>query len=197
MEERNTKIMEEYIDFVSGMIDKFKKVGDLVSSDSESVTPEKVNTALAYYYSMSMALNAEYQRVKINHLLLSHEFEAWQDSVFEEARLSIMQEYADTKSIKPSVKEFETRARTLHAEEYTKKQTEVEVAESKMRFLLRMLETLKSYDSILTTISSNMRMEMRALSLDDRMNAVPDGVNPNKIREGIGFPEKKVRVPID
>lgn len=188
--------VEEYIDFVQDMINKYKSIGDLVDTATDEITPAKINTALSKYYNVSLALCAEYQRAKINYEAKSIEFQNWKDTIFEQAKAAVLAEYSETK-IKPSVTEFETRSRTLNAQEYTRRTMELHTAESKMRFLLRMLDTLNKYDSILTAISYNMRSELRALSLDDRMNGSIEGVNSNRVRGG--FPEnpRGRRVPVE
>ena len=181
MNEKLTEKVDSYIAFVNDMIDKYKKIGELIDTDSQTVTPEKINSALSLYYNVSLALIAEYQRAKITYEAMSIDFQNWKDKNFEEAKMTVLAEYED-KKIKPSVTEFETRARTLHEEEYAYRTMELQEAESRMRFLLRMLDTLNKYDSILTAISYNMRSELKALSLDDRMNASVEGASQNKVR---------------
>lgn len=194
MTEINEKIMNDYVSYVTDTINKCKKMGDLIDEIQEVVTPARLNTALALYFNISSWLIAEYQRQKICYEITKREFDYWKDELFEKAKKQVIFEYAETK-IKPSVTEFETRARFMEKEKYQEKLAELETAESRMRFLLRMTDLLKSYDSILTTLSSNMRQEMRTLSLDNRMNASPQGVSANRVR--VGFPSKsdlRVRV---
>ena len=181
MNEQLNEKVNSYIEFVNDMIEKYKKIGELIDPDSNTVTPEKINSALSLYYNVNLALCAEYQRAKIQYEAMSIDFQNWKDKNFEEAKATVLAEYED-KKIKPSVTEFETRARTLHEAEYSLRTMELQEAESRMRFLLRMLETLNKFDSILTAISYNMRSELKALSLDDRMNASIEGVNQNKVR---------------
>lgn len=191
MTEVNEELMTNYVAYVTDTISKCKKMGDLINDLQDTVTPQRLNTALAMYFNVSTWLIAEYQRQKIVYEITKREFDAWKDEIFEQAKRQVILEYSETK-VKPSVTEFETRARHLHKEEYQSKLAELETAESRMRFLLRMTDLMKSYDSILTTLSSNMRQEMRTLSLDNRMNASADGVSANKIRSS--FPS---RVSID
>lgn len=180
---KNTKIfVEDYIQFVDKMIKSYQKIGDLINSDTGEITPEKINSALALYYNTSLAIIAEYQRQKINYEAESIEFKVWEDIKFEESKKAILEEYADTK-IKPSVKEFETRMRIMFADEWKEKTLSLTEAEARMRFMLRLSDNLQKYDGILTTISYNMRAEMKSLSLDSRMNAAPEGVTRNKIRD--------------
>jgi hypothetical protein len=180
---KDTKVyIEDYIQFVDKMIKSYKKIGDLINEDSGEITPEKINSALALYYNTNLALIAEYQRQKINFEAESIDFKVWEDQRFEEAKRAVFEEYSDTK-IKPSVKEFDTRMRILFSEEWKEKTMSLTESESKMRFLLRLMDNLQKYDNILTTISYNMRAEMKSLSLDSRMNAAPEGVTRNKIRD--------------
>lgn len=190
MTEQLTEKVNSYIGFVNDMISEYRKIGDLVDRNSGTVTPEKINTALAQYYNVNLALCSEYQRAKIGYEAMSIDFQNWKDRNFEEAKASVMAEYEANSKVKPSVTEFETRARTLHRDEYTRRTMELQESESRMRFLLRMLDTLNKFDSILTAISYNMRSELRALSLDDRMNASVEGVSQNKLRVA-------KRVPVD
>lgn len=180
-------ITERYIKFVDDMIQSYNKIGNLINSESGEITPEKINTALALYYNTSLALIAEYQRQKINFEAETLEFKAWEDEKFEEAKHSVFADYEDTK-IKPSVKEFETRMRRINKDEWLERSMVLTESQSKMRFLLRMMDTLQRFDNILTTISYNMRAEMKSLSLDSRMNATPEGVTSNRVRTR--FPAK-------
>lgn len=162
------KLVKNYISYVSGMIDKYKVLGKIISEDTDCVTPERLNTALAYYYDVSSALNAEYQRVKIEYLVEKQNFSAWKDEIFERAKKQIISE--TTKSVKPSVTEYEIRSRNDNCEEYNFREMSMIVAENKMNFILRMIDMVKSYKDILITLSNNMRQEMRSLYLDSEMN---------------------------
>lgn len=180
MNNETTKSVEEYIEFVNEMISKYKKIGDLVDSNSQ-ITPSALNTALALYFNTSMALIGEYQREKISYEAEKLEFQLWDDEKFKEAKNEVLSQYKDTK-IKPALKEFETHKRLANKNEWLIKNLSLSKAESRMRFLLRMLETLKSYDRILTTIANNMRTELSSLSIEDRVNATPQGVSKNRVR---------------
>lgn len=177
----NTDYIESYIQFVEKMIGEYKKIGNLVDDQTNEITSERINTALSLYYNITLALNAEYQRQKINYESESIDFKIWEDEKFEVAKQEVLDEYFDTK-IKPSVKEFETRLRTKFKSEWKDRTLSLTAADARVRFLLRMMDTLQRYDSILTTISYNMRSELRSLSLDGRMNATPEGVMSNKTR---------------
>lgn len=182
-------LMLKYIEYVSDIVNKCKNMGDLVDDVQNAVTPQKLNSALSMYFNVSVWLIAEYQRQKIAFESKKRSFDQWWDQQFEKSKKQVILEYAETK-IKPSVTEFETKARTMNNGEYYTYLADLDTAESRMRFLLRMTELMKSYDSILTTISSNMRQEMRTLSIDNRMNASPEGVSLNKVRTSFPQPNE-------
>ena len=172
------KFVKEYIEYVSAMIDRFKVLGELISKDDDVVTPERINTALAYYYQVSMALNSEYQRCKIEYLREKLLFQSWEDAIFEKAKKAILYENEqNSKTTKPSVKEYETRSRNDNRQEYNIRQMKLNVYESKMQFILRMMDTVKTYDNILVSLANNMRQEMRSLSIESRMNSYKDRDN--------------------
>lgn len=183
MKDITESTVDRYVAFVEKMISEYRKIGDLIDDHNE-VTPARVNTALSMYYNISLALIAEYQRQKIKFETLNIEYKEWEDEKFQEAKENVINSYQERK-IKPSVKEFETQMRTDNKVEYKRRTLELVEAESRMRFLLRLLNNLNRYDSILTTISYNARSEMRALSLDDRMNANPDRAHANRIRSRV------------
>ncbi len=189
MDDTTTKIVERYVSFVDSMIKEYQKIGDLINEDNE-VTPQRLNTALAMYYKISTAVIAEYQRQKIKYEALAIEYKEWEDKKFQESKQKVIDSYSD-KKIKPSVTEFHVQMRTDNKEEYKKKNLELSEAESRMRFMLRLLDNLNRYDSILTTMSYNARSEMRALSLDDRMNSDPEKVSRNKVRSRTPINRKK------
>lgn len=172
----------EYIEYVNHIAKEFGNIAKLVRE--EEVTPQRLNYALAMYYEVADGLNSEYQRVKAEYLELDHQYTEWYDLKFEEARKEVIYEYsAEIKgSIKPSVKEFEIRLRTKNSVEYAFWRKRLDTAESKMRFIIRKMDIHKKYDGILTTLSNNMRQEMRTLSLESRMNADPERASRNKIR---------------
>ena len=172
--------VEEYISYVKRVISEFSDIGDLVVG--QEVTPSKINYALSKFYDVSLALNAEYQRQKNSHLDLERHFQVWYDEAFTQAKILVQKEYAENKSIKPSVKEYEVMLRRQYKEEWLEWKKAVDDSEAKNRFLMRLRETLNKYDSILTTLSYNMRGELKALTIDDRSNANAKSAENNKVR---------------
>jgi hypothetical protein len=175
MAEDKTSTFEEYINFVRDIIAKYKGIGDLVLPNETEVTPRRLNAALVDYYSTCTGLNAEYQRAKMEHISAKNSFDRWWDKIFIDAKKRVIADYTreDVKGVKPSVTEFETRARLDSADEYYGMKERLDALEARSHFLLRMLETLASYDKILVTLSSNLRQEMYSISIDRRACADP------------------------
>jgi hypothetical protein len=159
--------VENYIAYVQRMLSRFKETGDLIRENDVAV--DKINKALAGFYNVSLALSAEYQRAKIEEKNLQLEFESKWDTWFSDARTLIRSMYkGGDKTIKPAVKEYEIQARMSNRDEYDEYQSKITVAEAKTQFLLRLRETLNKMDSILVTLSANMRTEMKSLSIETR-----------------------------
>lgn len=175
------KRVKEYIEYVRETIDRFSKIGDLIQN--QEISPHRLNLALGQYYDISLMLNAEYQRQKINHAHLETEYQLWYDEKFTEAKRMVLDENEHSKSSKPAIKEYEIKLRTMFRSEWKDWDISLKESEAKTQFLLRLRETLNKYDNILTTIAYNMRSEMRALSIEDRSNAIPENVTNRKQRQ--------------
>ena len=172
-----------YLEYVNKIIIEFEATQDIIV-DNE-VTPERVHTAMANHFVVSAALNAEYQRVRSEHQFIQMEYEAWHDRKLDEARTTLIEIYKQelkaaeaTKSkgslVKPSVTEYAVQMRLDNAEEYKQRTLELNAAEARMRFMLRMVELLDRQYSILQSISSNMRAEMRSLGVDGAMSSISE-----------------------
>ena len=157
--------IEDYINFITENIEKFKSIGDLIRLDE--VPTDKVFKALANYYSVCLALNAEYQRAKIIKLDIEIEYEAKYAEWFQEAKSSLYSINEDKKA-KPALKEIEQYIINNHKVDYFIWRKKLVSAEAKCDFFIRLRETLNKYDSILVGLASSMRAELRALSIEDR-----------------------------
>jgi len=157
---------DRFLAYVETLLERFSSTGDLIAE--QSVSPEKVNRALAEYKDVLDELAKEYQKIKIEHATVELEFEMWYDDRFEEARAAVMDLYKETKTIKPAVKEYDTWARTHNKSEYKDFKEKLIVLDAQSQFLIRQRETLWKQESILVTIAANMRGEMRALGIDRR-----------------------------
>ena len=179
--------VKEYMDFLQSIQEKVKSVGNLVSGNEE-VTPFAVNRALALYYNTNLELIRVYEEQKVRHLDIQNDFEQWYDEKFEECRDEIINMYENVggKSVKPAAKEYDTRVKTKYSAEYNRRKKALDVAESRVNYLRKLFEILKRYDTILTTISYNMRSELKSLSIEKRANTDPE---KNRVRRG--FPSRE------
>ncbi len=176
-----------YIEYVNAQIKKFGKTSKLIQDNT--ITPEALNRALGEYLEVNLALLSEYQRAKLNEVSIADEYQQWYDKAFTSVK-SQMNSNSE-KTIKFALKEYEIQLRHQYQKEYYEWSSKIKESQMKVRFLLRVVDLYKKYDNILTTLSSNMRSEIRSLSLDTRMNADPKIATRNKVINA--FPEKKQR----
>jgi hypothetical protein len=171
----------QYMEYVESIISEFARSQDIIQNGD--VSPERVNACMANFFIVSSALCAEYQRKKIEYEVLAREYGAWHDQKLDEARTALIETYKEelavaekTKSkgtlVKPSVAEYGVQLRLDNAEEYERRKSELDEAEARMRFMLRMMDNLDKQFSLLQTISSNMRTEMKQLSVDAAMSTI-------------------------
>jgi len=176
-----------YINYVNTQIEKFGRTAKLI--ENNSISPESLNRALGEYLEVNLALLAEYQRAKLNEASIADQYQQWYDKAFTNVK---EQMNADSeKSIKFALKEYEIQLRHQYSKEYYEWSSRIKKSQMKVRFLLRIVDLYKKYDNILTTLSANMRSEIKSLSIENRMNANPNMVNKNKVMTT--FPAKKQR----
>ena len=175
---------ESYVKLVNEVVERYGNTTRIIEDDH--VSPEELNRALAEYLPNSMVLIGEYQMAKVDYAKVQIKYQEWYDTKFTETKRA-MNEGAPA-SKKFAVKEYETDVRVNNRLEYSEWQSELSTAEMKVNFMRRLVEIYKKYDNILTSLSNNSRQEMRTLSIGNRMNATPEGVNKNKVRNS--FPNK-------
>jgi hypothetical protein len=163
--ESASDFVENYIQFVSDEIKKFESIGDLVRMNEIPI--DKVFKAMANYYNVCLALNAEYQRAKITKLDIEIEYESKYAEWFQEAKAALYS-VNEEKKAKPALKEIEQRIIASHRLDYFIWKRRLASAEAKCEFFIRLRETLNKYDGILTGLAASMRSELRALSIEDR-----------------------------
>jgi hypothetical protein len=163
--EKSSDFVEEYIKFVSEEIKKFESIGDLIRMNEVPV--DKVFKAMANYYNICLALNAEYQRAKIAKLDAEIEYESRYSEWFQEAK-SALYFANEEKKAKPALKEIEQQIVASHRPDYFVWKKRLANAEAKCDFFIRLRETLNKYDGILIGLAASMRSELRALSIEDR-----------------------------
>jgi hypothetical protein len=163
--DKTSDFVEEYIQFVSENIEKFESIGDLIRLNE--VPADKVFKAMANYYNVCLALNAEYQRTKVVKLDVEIEYEAKYSEWFQEAK-AILYLANEEKKAKPALKEIEQQIIAMHRLDYFVWKKRLTSAEAKCEFFIRLREILNKYDSILVGLAASMRSELRALNIEDR-----------------------------
>lgn len=165
-------IIENYIEYVTKTINKYKNLNILINKEDE-INPEDLNRALAEYLNINLMLIAEYQRSKIDLFKISNEYDRWYDEKFIDCRNQMIKD-TESKTIKNSLKEIEILLRFQWKDEYYRWQERIKEAEYKVAFLRRLVEQYKKFDQVLVTLSSNLRQEMRTISLPDRVNKLEE-----------------------
>ena len=163
---------QDYIDWVLKTQEKYKRMGEVILEDG-MVSLEQINRALASFWQVSGAISAEYQRIKHELFFLEIEFERKTDKWFTEARRTILDIYSTERSIKPAVKEYDIQLRRDNEEEYYAYVERIKELEVRKDFLLRMRDSLNKMDSILVTLSANLRHEAQFLDIERRGNPLP------------------------
>lgn len=184
--EKSSEFIEDYVKFITECLDKFGAIGDLIRLNEVPV--DKVFKAMANYYNVCLALQAEYQRAKIEKMDIELEYEAKYADWFQEAKASLYSANEEKKA-KPALKEIEQQIIATHRLGYFVWKKRLASAEAKCEFFIRLRETLNKYDGILTGLASSMRSELRALNIENRAESTAqrmDGyVNNNP--ESTGF----------
>jgi len=179
---------ENYINYVMEQIENFKKQARLIDERACEVTPYQLNSGLANYTEVGSVLNMEYQRVKIELSTLTAEHLAWYDEKFVNKRKEMQDNVA--KSTKISVREIDSEIRVQFKEEYQSQQALITDLEHQLRFLLRLQDQWKLHLRVLESLGNNMRVEIRSLSVENRINNT-EGI---KKKDPKGFPVKSERL---
>lgn len=176
-----------YIEYVNTQIKKYGKTAKLIQDNS--ISPESLNRALGEYLEVNLGLLVEYQRAKLNEASIADQYQQWYDRAFVNVKSQMNSD--STKTAKFALKEYEIQLRHQYQKEYYEWSAKKNESQMKVRMLLRIVDLYKKYDNILTTLSANMRSEIRSLSIETRMNADPETATRNKVITS--FPEKKIR----
>ncbi len=181
-------ITENYIEYVTVVLEKFGKIAKL-AHDGE-VSPDDINYGLAQFMEVNLGLLAEYQRAKTEDSDLDIEYQQWYDDKFLAAKEAV-NEANTSKGTKPALKEYETYLRVTFKDDYWGWIKKKKASETRVSFIRRLVEQYKKYDQILTVLSSNMRQEMRTLSLPNRLGDQPDKkLAESKVRTSFPSEEK-------
>lgn len=171
------KSIEDYIQFVTDTVKKYKKAVHLIHNDE--VNPHTLNSALANYSNILFILTSEYQRKKAESYEMELDFESWWDEKFTLTRRTL-NDTALPASKWASKQEIESEVRYRYKEEYKEWKTHLFEVQSKVSFYRQMLENWKKIDSILVQLSNNMRAELKSLSTEDRANRDLENDKPKR-----------------
>lgn len=155
----------EYVDFVLKSIETYRNYSDKLTSDDFQVYPQDVQYLLASYQSAKFGLLAEKHRRLQHWRLLSRQFKRWWNTKVDEARTEL------TANIKaggkfPALKEYSIKAEEAHKQEYSDWQDRVEDAEDKYKFMEDLKKDWDEFQTILSSLNSNMKSELKSLSID-------------------------------
>jgi hypothetical protein len=160
--------LEQYVKFVNENVRKYKQYTRLINGESNEITPQVVNTILAQYNDVLLMLIAEYNRKKAELYEVNRDYMAWWDDKFTTVRRQLNpRDIAASKWL--SKQEVESETRNQFKEEYRGWQDRVFQAEQEKNLMGQLLEMWRKMDSIIITLSTNLRAEMRSLSLDSRL----------------------------
>lgn len=195
------KAVIAYQEYVMEFIGKFGSMSNLIQNDE--IDPNELNVALGNYLKITEVFLAEYQRAKLNSFYVELAYDEWYAEKFEEAKAAVIADYDTTNAnaafkkdmVKPSLKEYTIRVQFKYKKEVREMKEKKMLADSEMRFSLRLLDILKKYDNILTTISNNMRQEMRSLSAINRAN-LGDANKVSEMKSREKFPKSGQRIRV-
>lgn len=178
---------DAYLDFVSQQVAAAENVISLIDDLKREVTPLRINTALAHFTNVSVALNSESHR-KSKHLeYLEEELQAWMDARIIRIREQFVEDLGKSAAYKISAKEIESAARAGDPEEYKRLRSQIIDLQAEVSWCNRTLIQLNKHGDILEQIGNNMRSEIRSLGVENRMNK-PDMQIRSFKNQGVGVP---------
>jgi hypothetical protein len=182
--------IQKYIKYVSETIDKYQKYNSLDNEHSE-VTPQEVNEALSNFLEVKNLLLYEYGRKKAEFKMVSLDYDAWWDSVYVAMRKELNPiNLAASKWL--AKQEIESEVKVRYSELYREWQLKLFQAEEEFNMVRKILEGWIKFDSILMTLSYNMRSDMKTLTIANRMNRTEDKMSykpQSRLREVVDIEE--------
>lgn len=157
----------DYIKFVEEQIAQWKSNIKLIRSGTIQVSPELLNKALGEYEEINLALIAEYERYKFQYEQEREKFNIWYDEIFESSRTSLNDPTLPAAKW-ASKSEIESHARVLNKNQFIEWKTQLNTMQAKVSFFRRLLDSWGRLDKILVTLSTNLRSQLGALSIQSR-----------------------------
>ncbi|MFW6225417.1 MAG: hypothetical protein ACOC3V_00495 [bacterium] len=171
-----------YLEFVETTIKKYQKYSQFINYETSEITPEAVNTALAQYNDILLMLISEYNRKKDDYNKISLDYQLWWDEKFSNIRRELNPMNAPA-SKWASKSEIESEVRVQYKNEFLDWQKNLLKIEQEKSFIGNLLDAWKKMDSILITLSTNLRAEMKSFSVDSRLNYYQDSIKSSQSRK--------------
>lgn len=184
---------DRYQEFIAKQLENVDFVISLIDDLTREVTPLRLNTALAHFTSVCVALNSESHRKSRDLQFLQDELQIWMDAGIQAARAALVDELGKSAAYKVSARELEAGVRVSAPERYTELRTEVIELEAELGWCNRTLIQLNKHGDILEQIGNNMRGEIRLGTLEVRMNK-PDLQVKSFRSQPAGVPVREIRV---
>lgn len=163
---------EKYVDYVIEFIDDFKSKVQLLNKQGTEILPCYLNKAIAEYGSYSATLVAEYARLRGYIKTVKRGFDEWYSKAFMDTRNRLRNEATSSKTI--AVKEIEMAVKTYNSEKYYEYMDAIDDAELKLDYIENLIKFYKRLDSLLVSLSYNMRSELSALSTQNKANGITE-----------------------
>jgi len=157
----------EYSKRANEIIKKYDNYKQMVKDGTVNI-PE-VNKCLSEYFSISTFLIEEYERKSLEYELFKESFDQWYSEKYVEIRERFNTiDLASGKWL--SKHEIDSYVRQKYKNEYSEYKYKLLVLNREVATLRRICDTFKKMDNIFSTLSNNQRAEMKAYSLENRMN---------------------------
>lgn len=148
-----------YIKFIQTEIQKY--IGYSKFRTSSDITLGQIRIALYEYTEIALALHMEYERIRIEYGVLTDQYKKWLDEIFLKAKEKL-NPLTLASGKWSSIREIETQARVDNSSIYKVWQSKLRVLRSKLRFYRRLIGEWKNHKDILTTLSYNRTVEIKA-----------------------------------
>ncbi len=143
-------------------IEFIQSIGNLIINGE--ITPQSLNNGLGNYFNANTFLLTLYETSDIDYKSLKEDYEVWFSEKFIEVRDSLNKDRTTSKYASQS--EINNQVIVDNKSEYSHWKSKLLVAEKRVSFYRRLVDSFKTQSQILITLSNNMRSEMWALQVD-------------------------------
>ena len=161
-----------YIEYVTSQIEKLNTYSNLVYDNS--INFSDINFALANNLKIVNVLNAEYQRLKKNHIRIKRDFDMWYDEKYIDIRnRENTKDIAGTKWL--SSKELDAMTKVENKDEYLERIEKLDALEMRVSFIRRLIDDWRSYMYVLGKLSDNLKTEYFGELKENKVDVKPVG----------------------